>query len=421
MTRHRYTAEEKGKAVAHNSSSQETLQRKRIRAPEIDTSNLIEENRLTLIGRILNPKEQPIGVVISALPRKWNIKGGVSGSDLGQNCFQFRFELEEDINTVLEDRPYHYNHWMLVLQKWEPIISPRFPSQIPFWISLQGIPLHFWHKSMIDNICLELGTLVDYKISKTSAKVCVLIDALKPLLKESIIEFSTGEELPLTLEYEDLEYHCTTCFSLSHVARNCPMATGVLRTSPSRSRSSLPSVFPPLHTTEGNALYHQRSRDTSPHRQATATEFSKRLDRHGRPFGDRLALPPIRGRPITNKIIPHSDSMTMERRDRESHRPQNEERAHHREAAKLNYQRSSTPVWREKSARTIISPPQDRVQPRDSSPTSPVERPPLERNLAIHDFPQPHGIPTREEVMNELREVTFQYTNCQDPVESAAR
>lgn len=132
MTRHRYTAEEKGKAVAHNSSSQETLQRKRIRAPEIDTSNLIEENRLTLIGRILNPKEQPIGAVISALPRKWNIKGGVSGSDLGQNCFQFRFELEEDINTVLENRPYHYNHWMLVLQKWEPIISPRFPSQIPF-------------------------------------------------------------------------------------------------------------------------------------------------------------------------------------------------------------------------------------------------------------------------------------------------
>lgn len=49
------------------------------------------------------------------------------------------------------------------------------------------------------------------------------------------------------------------------------------------------------------------------------------------------------------------------------------------------------------------------------------QRPPLERNLNVSDFPLPPRIPTTEEVMEELREVTYQYTNCPDPAESAAR
>ncbi|KAJ4907592.1 Uncharacterized protein Rs2_11250 [Raphanus sativus] len=55
----------------------------------------------------------------------------------------------------------------------------------------------------------------------------------------------------------------------------------------------------------------------------------------------------------------------------------------------------------------------------------PLERS-LERNLDKEDFPPPQVAPlpplrTAEEVMEELREVTYQYANVPDPVESAAR
>lgn len=59
---------------------------------------------------------------------------------------------------------------MIILERWEPIISSSFPSQIPSWIKLQGLPLHFWHEQMIYNIAFELGTLETYEISKTSAE-----------------------------------------------------------------------------------------------------------------------------------------------------------------------------------------------------------------------------------------------------------
>lgn len=76
---------------------------KRIKAPYVDNSALIKDNALTLIGRTTNPQEQRIWALIPALPRKWQLQGRVAGSDLGNGCFQFRFEREEDLKRVLEN------------------------------------------------------------------------------------------------------------------------------------------------------------------------------------------------------------------------------------------------------------------------------------------------------------------------------
>src|SRR5690606_17734726 len=124
---------------------------------------------------------------IPSLPRKWNLKGKATGSDLGNNCFQFRFEREDDMQRVLDNRPYHFGFWMVIIQKWEPIISPSFPSLIPFWIRIKGLPLHYWHEKMVVNLGQELGILESHELTKTSARVRVLVDGLKPIVKRSII------------------------------------------------------------------------------------------------------------------------------------------------------------------------------------------------------------------------------------------
>ncbi|KAL0760652.1 hypothetical protein Bca101_076802 [Brassica carinata] len=397
MAPRHFTAAEKGKGLA---SQADITLCKRVRAPTFDTSALIRDNALTLIGRVTNPREQPISSLISSLPRKWNLKGQVVGSDLGQLCFQFRFDLEEDLVQVLHDRPFHYNHWMLILQRWEPVISPLFPSQIPFWIKLHGLPLHFWHEKMIYNIRQNLGTLDDYKITKTSARICVSIDGLKPLVKSALVEFDIGEELPITLDYEDLGYHCSACNSLSHLACTCPTARRQLSLSP--PPQALPS------RSQNKDLPWTAKASQLPKDQP----FNRRIDRHGRPFGDRIPLPEARGRPLQNKITPSFYRPVPPMQDTRKHR----------------FQRSRSPVrqWREKTqshdepleARAGISKTPPCADPLEDSVTS---RPPLERNLELTDYPHLPRIPLREEVMEDLREVTFQYTNVTDPIEAAAK
>ena len=131
---------QKGKGLAKGYSPPP---RKRIRAPDVDTSSLIEANSLTLIGRLVNPFGQRMWSLFPFLLNRWNLKGKALGADLGRGVFQFRFDLEDDLLKVLEGRPYHFDQWMVILQKWEPTISNDFPSLIPFWIELQGLPKHF--------------------------------------------------------------------------------------------------------------------------------------------------------------------------------------------------------------------------------------------------------------------------------------
>lgn len=90
----RFTAEQKGKKQM---SEQPRSNVRRIKAPTLDNEALIKDNALTLIGRLTNPREQRISALIPALLRRWNLQGRVIGSDLGNNCFQFRFEREDDL------------------------------------------------------------------------------------------------------------------------------------------------------------------------------------------------------------------------------------------------------------------------------------------------------------------------------------
>ncbi|CAA7017864.1 unnamed protein product [Microthlaspi erraticum] len=117
----RFSYAEKGKGIE---LARSPPIRKRIQAPPVDTADLIRENSLILIGRLTNPKEQNLWSMIPFISKKWELRGRAMGSDLGNNCFQFKFDLEEDMRKVLTNRPYRYARWMLIIQRWEPIISP---------------------------------------------------------------------------------------------------------------------------------------------------------------------------------------------------------------------------------------------------------------------------------------------------------
>ncbi|KAF8113543.1 hypothetical protein N665_0048s0005 [Sinapis alba] len=97
-----FLAEYKGKAVAGNSMAPLRI---RIRAPDFDPSELIKENMLTLVGRLTNLREQETSSVIPYLAMKWNMEPS-SVSNLGRDCFQFRFARGEDICEVLSNKPY---------------------------------------------------------------------------------------------------------------------------------------------------------------------------------------------------------------------------------------------------------------------------------------------------------------------------
>lgn len=419
----------KGKGLARGYSPPP---RKRIRAPDLDTSTLIEENALTLIGRLTNPSAQRLWSLFPFLSNRWNLKGKAVGSDLGRGCFQFRFDFEEDLQKVLDNRPYHYDQWMVIIQKWEPIISDSFPSMIPFWVELQGLPKHFWQPEMLQTIGEEIGEVITSEITTSSAKLRVLINGLQPLTKETIVDFRDGSEAIVYLEYKNLKNHCLHCHRLTHDQKDCP---GLISEKENSAKPSSTNHSPGskalsrnYYTPRDNFVAPREKWEPSGRRDISQENSSFHAHHKGNPVNRGLSQ---RKEGSYNRH--YSPRRAIERNyERTASR---ELDSHYQHRRGNRYSENQSLQWREKTP----SIPTSHHELSDSSRT---RRPPLERNLPnldshtppLHLTNQttrrrlsptlaspPPVIPSKEQVMSELREVTVQYTTCADPTESAAR
>lgn len=134
-------------------------------------------------------------------------------------------------------------------------------------------------------------------------------------------------------------------------------------------------------------------------------------------------------RPLCNKLAPAmlepSRRGTTTRtspfytRERDAHMGRHDPKEHgDYRAAKMPV--GTERVWREKQklhhslrANLHTTDPNTPIQEAQDSLPEPVRS--LERNLAVSDYPPPPSrVPTTEEVMQELVDVSIQYTNCAD-------
>ena len=174
----------------------------------------------------MNPAGQDINALLVMLPKIWKVEDRVAGTDLGFGRFQFDFVEEEDIEAVLKMQPYHFDYWMIALARWQPKMPRDFPSEIPFWIKVLGVPLEFWDVATFQSIGEALGETVEVDLDY--GKIKVVVDGRKELCFDTTVdfvggEFHGGDEALISLKYEKLFGYCGTCFSLSHDKEQCPL------------------------------------------------------------------------------------------------------------------------------------------------------------------------------------------------------
>lgn len=83
---------------------------------------------------------------------------------------------------VLDNIPYHFAHWMIILEQWEPTTSPSFPSKIPFWIQVLGVPVHLWNEAILESIGHDIGWFDRGEITATKSRLRAEVNGLLPLI-----------------------------------------------------------------------------------------------------------------------------------------------------------------------------------------------------------------------------------------------
>ncbi|XP_048605841.1 uncharacterized protein At4g02000-like [Brassica napus] len=173
---------------------------------------------------------------------------------------------------------------------------------------------------MIYDIGHDLGTLEDYKITQTSTKIRVFLDGLPPLPMETVVEFEAGEETLVTLEYEGLKRYCSNCNSLIHSSRYCSQIQtentqhkrieASSREEKKGARQYSPYERSQTYTRKPPGPHSPPPPPTSPkprHWKRLLLQ-RERVDRHGRPFGERVPIKLIQTKPLRNKITPEYSS-----------------------------------------------------------------------------------------------------------------
>lgn len=381
------------------SRAEAPVRRAPIQIPPSNNAELIEDNQLTLLGRLTNPSVQKPQWVLDWLIQFWNLETAITGRILGPDLIQVRFESEEALQSVMRRAPFHYKRWMIILQKWEPIVSSSFPKRTPFWIKVHGLPLHYWTEETLFTIGKELGPRLDDDIPH--GKIRINIDCLSKLEMQLPIQLPSGEELTVDLEYEKLEKHCFFCFSLFHEEEACPSKPASQK-APTQTMGITQQNT--LRSLEEHRRRHDHRRPSSNQSRSSdslsrGTQISQRSSSARSAAADRhLHQAPTRYQPSYRASHFRRETNSPQRQS--SHRAVSDLRYDHRDRSPRRYSRESHHSY-------------DRLPHSQSSRTPPPNPPREPLNLP--------AIPERGEVTSRSLERRPALERLEDPLQDPQR
>ena len=200
-----------------------------INLPDEPQFRVFEENELSVLGRLLNPDCQSMSRMIEDMPRHWRLVGRVRGIALSREKFQFIFKREEDLQTVLNDRPWSFNHWTMLLERWTASPPDDFLTKFEVWIRIRNIPCNHYMLETIRTLAKAAGEVIDVaydpKFSQKTdfIRAKVLFDISKPARDDKLLNIPGGKGVMISYEYEKLRKKCFHCFRLTHEKAQCPL------------------------------------------------------------------------------------------------------------------------------------------------------------------------------------------------------
>ncbi|KAG7543484.1 Reverse transcriptase domain [Arabidopsis thaliana x Arabidopsis arenosa] len=188
-----------------------------------------ERNGCSIIGKLLCPENQKMTGVIHEMPRLWRVYNRARGIALPEDKFQFIFDSESDMLTVLEAGAWTFNDWSMTLECWVENPSEDYLRILPIWIRLRHIPVNFNTAETIREIAEHIGQVTHVAFdplrpqSRGFVRVRVLFDVNKPLKNTRNVELPTGEVVAIGIEYERIRKRCYQCLRLTHDKEHCPL------------------------------------------------------------------------------------------------------------------------------------------------------------------------------------------------------
>lgn len=203
----------------------------------------VEENRLSVIGRILNPDCQQISDLVLDMPRKWQLVDKVRGVALSSEKFQFIFKNERDLEQILHKGVQTYNQWGLVIERWIENPHVGYLQYIPVWVQLRNIPINHKTIKSITSLGEFAGQVIEVAYdpmrsqSRDFVRVRVKFDVSMPVRRVKVVNLPSGGQKTVLYDFEKFQKRCYTWQRLIHEQDKCPLFLEKNTRMPSRDKT----------------------------------------------------------------------------------------------------------------------------------------------------------------------------------------
>lgn len=193
-----------------------------------DYSAAIRNGR-SLIGRLLNPECQNMARMLRMMPKIWKIYERVRGIALSKESFQFIFDLETDMQTVMKHGFWTFDDWGMVMDRWMEYPLTDFLQKASVWIRLHKLPVNYLTLKTIRAVSNPIGHVKDIEFDPTKphlqeyVRVRVIMDLQQPVRDSKLVNLPNGGSTTVDVEYERVRKKCFHCFRLSHEKQRCPL------------------------------------------------------------------------------------------------------------------------------------------------------------------------------------------------------
>ena len=257
--------------------------------------------------------------MIEYMPTAWRVYDRVRGIALFLDRFQFVFQREEDLQTVLKDRPWSYNHWAMVIDRWTPNPPEDFLQHMELWIRIRHIPVNLFTTDTMYALAKEVGKVeviaYDPKVSQTKdyIRAKVLLNVDNPAKASRKLTVSKESTVTIEFKYEKIHKRCFHCLRLTHEKLRCPLLrrgthNGKMMTQTPRPVTVAPLVTDPLEGPPGfPILFPELSKEDMKMAMlyishADETERRARIQRVQQGFKENKAESSIRLTKITKEL-----------------------------------------------------------------------------------------------------------------------
>lgn len=191
-----------------------------------------EIRNLCLVGRILSPKTLNPTAITNVVTSAWKTRASFSVVPWQNNTFLFRFEDEEDKDSILQEGPWSIMNNLLILNplKEGGVVSDMEFEHCPFWIQIHGLPLEKMTRANAEIIGRRFGKLLAVETStdgmllgRSFLRVRVAVKITDPLPKGFWLRRKpeSNGDLWISYKYEKLSDYCYDCGRIGHDNRSC--------------------------------------------------------------------------------------------------------------------------------------------------------------------------------------------------------